>query len=57
METLTKPPTTPLKTLDMDDCIACHESREKVLAAKTKAPQAHPIAARSLLNDCNTCHR
>ena len=57
METLTKPPTTPLKTLDMNDCIACHESREKAVAAKAAAPQAHPIAARSLLNDCNTCHR
>ena len=57
METLTKPPTTPLITLDMNDCIACHESREKAVMAKATAPQAHPIAARSLLNDCNTCHR
>ncbi len=57
MEKLTKPPVTPLKTLDMNDCIACHESREKAVAAKTTAPQAHSVAARSLLNDCNTCHR
>jgi hypothetical protein len=57
METLTKPPATPLKTLEMNDCIACHERREKTVAAKTTAPQAHPVEARSLLNDCNTCHR
>jgi nitrate/TMAO reductase-like tetraheme cytochrome c subunit len=57
METLTKPPTTPLKTLDMNGCIACHESREKAVMAKSTTPQAHRIAARSLLNDCNTCHR
>lgn len=57
METLTEPPTTPLKTLDMNDCIACHESREKAVAAKATTGQAHPIAARSLLNDCNSCHR
>jgi nitrate/TMAO reductase-like tetraheme cytochrome c subunit len=57
METLTKPPATPLITLDMNDCIACHESREKSQAAKTASAQAHPIAARSLLTDCNSCHR
>jgi len=57
METLTKPPATPLITLDMNECIACHERREKAVAAKTTAPQAHPVAARSLLTDCNSCHR
>lgn len=57
METLTKPPTTPLNTLSMNDCIGCHESREKAVAAKSTTAQAHPIASRSLLNDCNTCHR
>jgi hypothetical protein len=57
METLTKPPVTPLNTLDMNECIGCHESREKAVAAKTTTAQAHPVAARSLLNDCNTCHR
>jgi Cytochrome c7 and related cytochrome c/Class III cytochrome C family len=58
METLTRPPATPLKTLAMNDCITCHESREKALAAK--APSTQPrdaIAGRSLLTDCTTCHR
>ena len=57
METLMKPPATPLKTLAMNDCISCHESRGKTVAAKEVAAQQHEIAGRSLLNDCNTCHR
>lgn len=57
METLTKPPAAPLNTLSMNDCIACHESREKAAAAAAKTAQTHTIAARSLLTDCNTCHR
>jgi Cytochrome c7 and related cytochrome c/Class III cytochrome C family len=57
METLTKPPATPLKTLAMNDCISCHESREKTVAAKEVTAQQHAIAGRSLLTDCNTCHR
>ena len=57
METLKKPPTAPLKTLAMNDCIGCHESREKTAAAEGMKAQAHAIAGRSLLNDCNTCHR
>ena len=58
MESLTKPPETPLKTLAMNDCIACHESREKTVAAKTTEAQGHDAATgRSLLTDCSTCHR
>jgi hypothetical protein len=58
METLTKPPAAPLKTLAMNDCIACHESREKTVAASATAAQTHePITGRGLLTDCNTCHR
>ena len=55
METLTKPPAAPLKTLAMNDCIACHESSEKTVAAKTT--EAQTIAGRSLLTDCASCHR
>jgi hypothetical protein len=54
METLRKPPATPLKTLAMNDCIACHESSEKTVAAKTTEVR---MMARTLLTDCATCHR
>jgi Cytochrome c7 and related cytochrome c len=57
METLTAPPPAPLKSLAMNDCIACHESREKGVAAKATNVQAHAVTARSLLTDCNRCHR
>jgi hypothetical protein len=57
METLTKPPATPLKTLTMNDCIACHERREKTVAAKATTAQTQTITGRSLLTDCNSCHR
>jgi Cytochrome c7 and related cytochrome c len=57
MESLTKPPETPLKTLAMNDCIACHESHEKTMAAKVTTAQAQTMTGRSLLTDCNTCHR
>ena len=54
METLTKPPAAPLRTLAMNDCIACHESSEKTVAAKTTEAL---VSSRSLLTDCATCHR
>ncbi len=58
METLTRPPATPLKTLAMNDCITCHESREKALAAKAASTQPRDaMTGRSLLTDCTTCHR
>jgi hypothetical protein len=58
METLTKPPATPLKTLAMSDCIACHESHETTSRAKTTEARAQDaISGRSLLTDCNACHR
>jgi menaquinone reductase, multiheme cytochrome c subunit len=58
MEALTQPPATPLKTLTMNDCIACHESREKTVAAKATAAQTRDATTgRSLLTDCITCHR
>jgi cytochrome c2 len=42
----------------MNDCIACHENREKTAAAKSIAAQTHDaITGRSLLTDCATCHR
>ncbi len=55
METLVVPPPRPLKTLRMSDCIGCHERAtprvERVAAAGAGT------ATRSILTDCNTCHR
>lgn len=64
METLTRPPARPLKTLAMDDCIGCHERSVPRLA---RAGEADPtdretgpvrvVAGRRLSTDCNACHR
>ncbi|MBI4011451.1 MAG: cytochrome c3 family protein [Candidatus Rokubacteria bacterium] len=54
METLTRPPSRPLRALTMNDCIACHEARS---APVEKAAQRAALSARARLTDCNTCHR
>ncbi|MBI1958218.1 MAG: cytochrome c3 family protein [Candidatus Rokubacteria bacterium] len=56
METLTRPPARPLKTLAMDDCIGCHE---KTAAPPVDKAAAHAAAsgARPRSTDCNACHR
>jgi hypothetical protein len=53
METLVRPPSRPLKTLRMSDCIGCHEKQARVEKAAVAGGEG---AARSLLTDCNTCH-
>lgn len=55
METLDRPPARPLKTLAMDDCIACHEKRSGH-GEKRPGPVA-VVAARALSTDCSACHR
>jgi hypothetical protein len=55
METLDRPPVRPLRTLTMDDCIACHEERARRVE-KTADPGAVRLS-RALATDCNACHR
>lgn len=55
METLTRPPARPLKTVRMDDCIACHEKRNGE-AAKTTGGVA-VASMRRAPTDCTGCHR
>ena len=55
METLDRPPARPLKTLRMDDCIACHEERGR--RVEKTAERGVVKTARALSTDCNACHR
>ena len=57
METLTLPPETPLKTLAMNDCIACHEKLKSPEGSGKEAVEARNTAARRISLDCITCHR
>lgn len=59
METLDRPPARPLKTLSMNDCIACHEkgvgpSEED---EQKGAKPVEAVARRRISTDCNVCHR
>ena len=56
METLTRPPAKPLKTLGMNDCISCHDKQRSVRNAQGKGAQAAK-AARLGPADCTVCHR
>jgi hypothetical protein len=57
METLDRPPARALKTLSMNDCIACHEKWER--SRENEAGEGKPEAAakRWISTDCNVCHR
>lgn len=57
METLTRPPSHPLKELKMDDCISCHERQRLAKAAQGKPGQTIKVAARPASADCTFCHR
>jgi hypothetical protein len=61
METLLRPPSGPLKTLTMDDCIGCHRSWQPPAAERAKAAAsgrpALVAAGRRPSTDCNACHR
>lgn len=51
METLTRPPETPLKRLTMSDCLGCHESWSR------SGGEVQKTAMRRIATDCATCHR
>lgn len=55
METLDRPPARPLRTLSMDDCIACHEARAPRVQRTANGGAAK--GARIPSTDCNACHR
>lgn len=61
METLTRPPARPLKTLAMNDCIGCHEQWRPPMksagAAGHEAEPETPATPRRVSTDCNACHR
>lgn len=61
METLTRPPARPLKTLAMSDCIGCHEQwRPPAEAAAAAGYDEEPVRVappRRVSTDCNACHR
>jgi len=58
METLDRPPARPLKTLAMDECIACHTKSKSTTRAATVAQPTHfNVGAQQLANDCIVCHR
>lgn len=57
METLDRPPPRPLKTLDMDECIACHMKTRSTSEREAKVKPAAHVSSRRLINDCNVCHR
>ena len=57
METLDRPPARPLKTLAMEDCIACHSKSKSKAIRKINAAQPSNISEQRLVNDCIVCHR
>ena len=58
MESLDEPPTRPLKSLAMNDCIGCHEKWERPNGASGKETEPMKVAAgRRVSTDCNSCHR
>ena len=58
METLDAPPTAPLKTLAMADCISCHEKSIPLPSGQDQQPgPPRVVAGRRLSTDCAACHR
>ena len=57
METLDRPPPRPLKTLTMDDCIACHRQSKSAATREVKVMHPAHVSSQRLVNDCNVCHR
>lgn len=58
MQTLTRPPTRPLRRLTMDDCIECHETwRWADEGPERGAEPTKAAVARRVSTDCNACHR
>lgn len=57
METLDRPPPRPLKTLAMEDCIACHLKAKSAATRQIKLMQPDHVSSQRLVNDCVVCHR
>jgi nitrate/TMAO reductase-like tetraheme cytochrome c subunit len=57
METLERPPARPLKTLAMEDCIACHTKSQANAVRKIDMARSGNFSAQRLANDCAGCHR
>jgi hypothetical protein len=57
METLDRPPARPLKTLAMEDCIACHTKSKANTVRKIDMARSVNVSAQRLVNDCVVCHR
>jgi len=57
METLDRPPPRPLKTLTMDECIACHLKAKSAGVRQVKVMHPAHVSSKQLVNDCNVCHR
>ena len=55
METLDRPPARPLRTLTMNQCIACHEERQRRVEKVAEGGTVRAAQLRS--TDCSTCHR
>lgn len=56
METLDRPPARPLKTLAMDDCLACH-TKSKSTARNASVAPPPKVRVQQFTNDCIVCHR
>jgi hypothetical protein len=57
METLERPPEHALKTLSMDECMACHDQRVREGNNNKEGKHLAKSETTRLLNDCLTCHR
>lgn len=57
METLSRPPSSALKELSMNDCIACHEKRMSAKNDEGKAAQPVKAPVPNIAKDCLVCHR
>ena len=57
METLDRPPPRPLKTLAMEDCIACHTKSKANAVRESNAARSVNVSVQRLANDCVGCHR
>jgi hypothetical protein len=57
METLDRPPRRPLKTLAMDECIACHLKAKSAAVPQVKVMHSAHVSDQRLVNDCVVCHR
>ena len=57
METLDRPPPHPLKTLTMEECIACHLKAKSAATRQIKVMHPAHVSSQQLANDCTVCDR